>query len=346
MGQSGSAQTGAQLIDLLQSNKAVDRHAVMIAMGGCLRHLARQKALPEALQARAQQALLERASGADNRLAARAIDSLMHWHPQQALADFAKLLRQPSRTRRSQIAWALSAFPGKTSRDVLHFVTRQASTEVMTSAVAALGEVGTARDLPVLVRAARRRHWPIPGAAAYAMARLAQRGLLKKHASHRTLCELSRSREPYVRANLAAAFAALGAGPCKDGPHPAQWLEPTHAPAVRAAAARWLWAAAQQGEIDPQQAQRILAECAQRDLEPQVAQVCRNPQTPPGEQQVSVYAYAADNETLLRRRLVGLRLSNGAVFVGFTDENAQVRLPQASTGPLLLEDPGQLPLDP
>ena len=216
-----------------------------------------------------------------------------------------------------------------------------------TAAVAALGEVGDERDLDALSRAIERYHWPVPGAATYAIARMAERGVLKRRAAGRLLCKIGSSREPYVRANVAAAMSALAAGPCDDGgPDPLEWLDARHTPVVRAAAARWAHAAAKAGRLDADLVSRRLMACAADDMEQSVARVCAAPDFEKATESAEVYAYATDGVTLLRDRLVAVRLPNGSVYIGHTDTNGHILLSHVPPGKLLLEDPGQMPLEP
>jgi hypothetical protein len=68
------------------------------------------------------------------------------------------------------------------------------------------------------------------------------------------------------------------------------------------------------------------------------------PATP--SEPTDVFAYAPDGVTLLRDRLVALRLPDGTTFLGYTDRNGQVRLKGAPRGPFQLEDPALTPLEP
>jgi hypothetical protein len=186
----------------------------------------------------------------------------------------------------------------------------------------------------------------VPGAVAYTLARLSQRGALRPHAAARELCQLGRSREPYMRANVAAAMAAFASRPCDEGgPDPLRWLEPEHAPVVRAAAARWAHAAAAAGRLDAAAAADALERCATLDVESSVREACAAPGLPAEAEPTDVYAYATDGVSLLRDRLVALRLADGTVFLGHTDQNGHVRLAHAPRGPIRLEEPGLTPLE-
>jgi hypothetical protein len=256
-------------------------------------------------------------------------------------------------------------FDPQQARPVLRYVLREGRGRVVVGAALALGEVGDGRDVAALSRTAERRHWPAPAAAAHGIYRIVARGAVKAHAARRALCELGTSREPHVRANVAAAMAVLGAAPCTLGaapagegedtggaagaarelPDPVRWLGPSTGPDVRAAAARWLWAAARGGRVDAQAARRALARCAATDAEARVRCACAQPRRPRAGEAVELTAYASDRSTLLRDRLISVHLPDGAVFVGYTDDNAEVRLPAVPHGTLTISDPTQTPLE-
>ena len=73
---------------------------------------------------------------------------------------------------------------------------------------------------------------------------------------------------------------------------------------------------------------------------------CGEPVPPALDSQVDLYAYGTDGETLLRFKLVALRLADGTVFVGYTDINGHLRIANAPRGAVELLDPGSLPLEP
>jgi hypothetical protein len=228
--------------------------------------------------------------------------------------------------------------------NALRLLSRKGPVQVLSAAAIAIGEIGEEQDAGALIRMAERFHWPVPASVSYSLARLARRGEIRKRSWQRKLCSLARSREPYVRANVAVALAALGAGPCEHGPDPLRWLDTDHAAAVRASAARWIRAAA--GDIPEQKARRALGACAESDPEPAVARACREAAWPALDAEVDVHAYEADGQTLLGFKLVALRLADGTVFVGYTDLNGHLRIRNAPRGAFELEYPGMTPLEP
>jgi HEAT repeat protein len=334
------------LVASLSRRGAVDRQAVLVALGGALGRVRGNDDASARLRGDAAKALTQIARDDDDALADRAIDALALWRPPSALELLAAHLRSPSARRRAVATMAIGRLQGKEARGVLRYVLRGGTVREAAAAALGLAELGDERDVAALVKTAKRRHWPVPGAVAYTIARMAQRGALRPHAAARELCQLGRSREPYMRANVAAAMAAFGARPCDEGgPDPLRWLTPEHAPVVRAAAARWAHAAAAAGRAELAAVGDALERCATLDVESSVREVCADPQLPAEGEPADVYAYAADGVTVLRDRLVALRLADGTVFLGHTDQNGHVRLARAPRGPIRLEEPGLTPLE-
>jgi HEAT repeat protein len=341
------AATVRTLLARLEGRGAADRHALLVALGGALPRAEANRTLDAELHDAALHVLGNIARGEDDALADRAMDAIGVWAPKGALEALAPNLRSPSARRRATATMAIGQLQTQESRKVLRYLLTGKHTRDAAAAAIALAEIGDERDLAALVKASKRQHWPVPGAAAFSLARMAQRGALRPHAAARALCDLGRSREPYVRANVAAALAALAARPCEeDGPDPLRWLAPEHTPIVRAAAARWTHAALAAGKLDAAAAQSALARCSATDVEPAVRALCTVPAAVAAVREpADVYAYAPDGTTLLRNRLVALRLADGAVFLGYTDLNGHVRLPRAPRGELRLEQPELMPLE-
>ena len=334
------------LLERLLSARAVDRHAVLHALGAALARLRAQGELSPENARRALEALSQIAASEDKQLAARAVDALAAWGDPVAATAVGGQARSPLLGRRVGAVMALGHFDTPEVLGSLRRIARKGPVQVLSAAAISIGETGNQSDVDGLLRMAERFRWPVPASASFALARLARRGELQKLSTARKLCQLARSREPYVRANLAVAMASLGAAACEQGPDPLRWLDLDHAAAVRASAAHWVHASATAGRIAPEQASRVLGNCARRDPEPAVARVCRHGAPPALDSKVDVYAYQTDGETLLRFKLVALRLSDGSVFVGYTDLNGHLRLRNAPAGGFELEYPGLTPLEP
>jgi hypothetical protein len=228
-------------------------------------------------------------------------------------------------------------------RAALRYVLDQGGDRSAVAALNALAELGDERDLGAMLRTARRKHWPLPAAATYAVARLTLRGALKPHLAKRALCDLGKSRDPYARANVAAALAKLGTGACEDGgPDPLRWLAQAKAPAVRVAAARWTHAALTSGRVDSAAALSALDECTRVDNDATVRSACV---AVPGAKMtaptmVQTHTRTADGDlSALPDRLVAVRLPDASVFIGYADRNGTLFLPDAPDGTIVLEDP-------
>jgi HEAT repeat protein len=335
------------LLDRLAKHDGMDPHAVLLAIGRSLSALDARHALDPKLAERAGRALRSVALGRDEALAARALHAIAGWHPVGSGQLLGEVLRYPSSRRRYQAALALAELPGSESQVVLRFLLRSGHRRQLPAAILALGEVGDGNDVPKLLHLALRHPWPVPAATSYALARMARRGAVRGAAIQDQLCKLGASREPYVRANVAAGLAALGARPCPDdGPDPLKWLGSEHAPAVRVAAARWAHAALARERIDATRARSALTRCASGDQEPSVARACREPEPPPNQPAAQFVAHGRDGQGLLRDTLVAVRLADGLVFLAHTDANGELHLPASVRGDVLLEDPATQPLEP
>ena len=334
-----SPQTIDALVTRLGAREPTDRHAVILALGGALERMSREGpvAHPGALAV-----LAAAARGADEALAARAIGALGRWGTSAAVEPLVGLLSHPSPPRQRAAAQALGGIEGDRALAALREALGSRELSLVTSAATALGQHGTREDVARLLEVAQNQPWPASAAAAYGLARLARRGLLEP-AMHPRLCELARSRDAFVRANVATAMASMSAPPCESGA-PATWLGPRHAGSVRAAAARWLAAAAAAGHADPARARRELDACVESD--PEAGPVCEDPQMPPLDDVADIYAYSADGRRIRSDDLVALRLADGSVWVGRTDVLGHVRIENAPRGRLLLDDPVSTPLEP
>jgi HEAT repeat protein len=171
------------------------------------------------LEAQARLQALEQAiRGDDDAASAHALEALRAWAPPAGSRVVAEQLASRSPHRRLAAALALSAFDDEETRRLLRYVLIHASDELTVAAATALGEVGDHRDAGALVKLTERKRWPVPAAASFALARLAQRGEIKKHAMSRTLCGIATSKDPFVRRNIQAALAALAADGCNGEP--------------------------------------------------------------------------------------------------------------------------------
>ena len=322
LGAVASPATIREILRRLRSPAPTDRHALLVALGRALD----DADLDDALAASVAATLDHLSKAPDERLADRAIEALARWSDPRA-----ERLLQALASRR------LSAIRALRDPAPLRRALTRGNLNERLAAAARLGEVGDADDVPRLLEVATTGRWPLPAAAAFSLARLAQRGV---HAPADRLCPLLRSHDAYLRANVVAALTAA-AGRCPER-SPRDYLSaPSHAAVVRVAAAHWL------RTVDPSpDARALLARCAERALAPEVARACAATATPPADRTADVYAYAPDGQALLRERLVALRFDDGSALVVETDANGHVRWERAPRGQVYLDDPLRTPLQP
>ncbi len=335
-----------QLLTRLRDREPTDRHALLVALSAALSRLAREGALPEPLSEQARATLLSLAEGTDEGLAARALGALTTWRDPAVAEALVAHLERSGPDRSLAVLGALGELDRPSARGALRRALTGGSVLRATMAASALGERGTAEEGMLLLERAPTLPWPASAAAAFGLARLARRGVLASEVARPGLCQLATSHDPFVRANVATALAALSAPACPDGPSPLGWLGSEHASPVRVAAARWAHAAAEAGHLDRQAVRAALGACAADPLSPDVAAACGHPELPALDATAHVYAYSPDGARVWAHRLVALRLADGTVWITRTDATGQLRLHDAPRGELRLEDPAATPLEP
>ncbi|MEM9192492.1 MAG: HEAT repeat domain-containing protein [Myxococcota bacterium] len=346
-GRAASAAGVRRLLTRIRAPEPFDRNAGLTAVGIALRKLQAEGTLDPETTSDARSLLVLLGTSEDESLFARAMDVAATWGHRPLAADLGALFASATPRRQRAIAYALAAIGGEDAHQVLFGAYGDAPRAVRAALVMAIAETGGEADIAFLLDAAEAEPWPTNAAAAFGLQRLAAREVLTLTDDRRSrLCSLAARRQPFLRANIASALAALGAPPCDGGVRPERWLSTRHNTAVRSAAIRWLHAAAEAGRISRDDVNRTLAECAERDLSPEVARICREPAPPPRDDVADVYAYSADGRTLLADRWVALRFADGSVWVAKTDVNGHLRLQRAPRGPLILDDPSSIPLEP
>ena len=342
-----------ELVRRLRGRRATDRHAILLALGAALSRLQEDDSIPSELARDALDALGRAAMSRDRALAARALDAAGRWAAPPVQRLLLGLLSQGSTWRRRTAARHLTrAARSETSDEVasalIAAMSRGTPLTVRAAATASLGEYGP-DHVGRLLSLVEDGAFPVDAAAAFAVARIARRGGLPETIETGRLCRLARHRGPFVRANLAMTLASRGVARCEEGPDPADWLNPQHAAAVRAAAAVWLGTIHDDEGNDPdirRRARRVLARCAERELTANVRERCVNPNPPELDADADVYVYGGDGETLLLDRLVALRFADGTVLVTYSDANGHVRWPHVANGPVILTDPFAARLEP
>lgn len=328
------------LISAVQQLRAATRETAperLRALSGELIRYGATPALTPALRDELLALLRERVTDPEPSTAAYALDALRALHDPRAAGVIALLLRTGSATRRAAAVCALADFPHTDTRRLLRFLMQNEGPRIAECAALALAEVGDERDAGALLHVTERGMWPLPAAVSYALTRIAQRGVTRKHNLERVLCELNDKPDRYVQANVAAGLALLHAQPCKASERASSELGADVPSALRVARAQ-LWRALTPRDHDTD---RALAQCSAAS-DPEVAQACAgigvvaDPASNGGK--LDVYAFAPDGTTALREQVVALRLANGSVFVGRTDANGHVLLPAAVGGEVVLED--------
>ncbi|HKU39146.1 MAG TPA: hypothetical protein VJR89_13385, partial [Polyangiales bacterium] len=329
----------SQLLEQIDSDAAADRGALLECAGLALGRLGAQQALtPESVR-RALKVLTRWLGSDDARLSAAALDALRRSRQPDAAKIIARELLSPKAWRRAAATFALVDFPGDETRRLLRFVLQRSAPRSTLAALIALGEVGDQRDAAALVRVAERGHWPLPAAASYALARLAERGDVKKRTFERGLCELTQLSDPYARANIVSGLAALGGGSCADL-DVRGWYAAGQPSVLRSAVAHWLRARADAEDgLEPELGE-LLAQCL-GDSDPLVRAACAPLRERQAKRALDLTAHAADDETELRERLIAVRFENGTTVIAYTDANARLLLPEVPAGPITLEDPGE-----
>ncbi|MET0385410.1 MAG: hypothetical protein ABW321_05600, partial [Polyangiales bacterium] len=343
LAQSTAPNTLRALSDRLAKPRPPDDERLTLqAIAGALLRQSGGKALPPALRNALFTHISTRLASPHTSLATSALTALRSFADPQSAPLVAQLLRTGSSARRAAAVLALGDFELSDTRRLLRFVLLQGdSPRSALHAVLALAEAGTERDADALAAVTERGAWPLPAASAYALARIAQRGVNKKHAVERALCRLGRKQDVYVRANVAAGLAALGSPACDPAVAPEAWLDPALPSQLRVAAVRWLQAQPQLSSSDGSAAQ-LLAACT-LDGDPAVAQACRTQATRNKTRgKLLVRALAPDGEHVLRQHIVALALPDGSVFVGPSDANGQVLLPLRASDAVTLSDPAEL----
>jgi HEAT repeat protein len=326
------------VLDMLAGDAAADRFALLRAAGLTLGRLRTAHTLSEPTTKSALEIIGGLVSDPSLEVSSNALDALRRFGDDGATRWIAREIISPKLSRRAAATLAMSDFPGDETRRLLRFVLQRSSPRASVAALLALGEIGDQRDVAGIARTARASHWPLPAAATYALRRIAEKPDIKKRALERTLCELISLRDPYARANLASALAVLGGNGCPDVDL-TSWYAATEPSVVRAAAARFMRARAEQNPDDPQLTQ-LLAACS-NDPDPLVSAACSPTRKSEPSRPIDVVALGGDSHSPLRQRLIALRFSDASAFVGYTDANARVLLSHAPAGPVHLQNPGE-----
>lgn len=344
LGEAAGPEVIAQLVARVGDRAATDRHALLLAIGAGTRRLAGRNAISSALAASTRERLLALASSPDRALASAALAAIAAAGDATLAPALVELARRAPPARRPAIHGALASLDHDAARGAT-LTAAQGEGDAALVALSRLGEHGDRAAAEWLLASAAAMPWPRSAAATFALARLARRGIVVRSDAPR-LCELRASRDPWLRANLAIAMATVSGDPCEGGPDPLAWMEPRHAAIVRAAAARWAFAAAEHGAIAPDEVRAALTRCAREPISSPARRACREPALPATGDRADVVAWSADGRELLPRTLLALRLPDGSVMLTRSDDNGRIQLHDVPRGPLALDRPASLPLEP
>jgi HEAT repeat protein len=327
----GDGATLAAALDAIDHEPHLDRAGLLVAAARLAARIRPGEAATEALAA----TIAARIASEDPALAAAAITAAALAGDDDALAA----VRQAA-TRHDDALGALARFSQPAALEPLREELAEegldpASATRRALAAGALGEHGTAEDAARLFALAPSLPWPASAAASFSLARLARRGVLDAGAIG-PLCALAARRDPIVRANVAIALTALG-GACAEIDL-AAWAERPHSAVVRAAALRWIAAR-------PEGLPR-LARCRDELPPALVERACASPALPPLGGTTEITAFEADGLTLAPSRWLAVIFADGTVLLTRTDAQGRIALDDAASGPVVLEDPANLPLGP
>lgn len=339
LGRIGALEEARVLLARLDGEGVIDRHAVLEAIGGIGARLASTGRGGELVPP-----LRARAVDEDERLADAAILALGRIADAPACEALGSLLSVVSRSRGLSVLRALGRCAEPAARQHLHDALVGADDEWVATAAGVLGERGDAADAERLLDAVPSLRFPATAAASFSLARLARRGVIDAAVAPALCAFGERSHDTIVRANVAVALGSLGVL-CEVSPSPERWIERPRSTYVRAAAARWL-AATERAPGAISDATRVLAACSNDVSSSLVAEACLSPALAPLSSRADVVAYGADGRSLLPERWLALHLGDGSLALARTDANARLVVEDAPAGPLGIELPENLPLEP
>jgi HEAT repeat protein len=329
----------AALAERLTRGAAHPELSLQACAGAMLRASPSPEAIPSTLRERLLKQFQTYLTQPDETVAMSALYALRASHDQRSAHWIAGLLRGNSAPLRAAAVQALGDFDQPEARRMLRDMLRGDNLQSASNAALALAELGSDRDVEALLRAAERGRWPLPPSAAYAAARISQRGATRKHSLERVLCRFAQLRDSYVLTNSVSALAALGADACDEQINPRLLLEPALPSALRVAAALWLQSTRPHTPEENAERAALLARCA-ADHDRAVATACGpQPQTAAVPGQTLLRLSAPDGQSVLRGRMVALRMPDATVFIGQSDSAGRVLLPRVLSAAMQLEDP-------
>ncbi len=358
LGQLGSAGQDAALIEALDADEAAVRLAAAIA----LRRSGAGESAPKILERLSTAAEQDRAALAialagpmsknkDARLLARTVEVLARTRGGDRDALLEAVGRMPGRasaTRlhrlarsateiadRAKVAESLAEHPEAV--DYLEALASDVDGSVRANAAWSLGAVGTAKQIPSLLRSLKDPDAAVAGNAAASLGRIG----VKRHVDvSKHLCAALSEPKGYVRVNALGGLRALGAR-CADGAPARQLLARDVSDQVRQSAAALISSVKSSA---PSEDLRALTRCAAEDRSGAVAVACskKSSKAPHGTEPVSVYVVPTGESAPAPRVPFALVRADGLVRLGLTDRRGAVFEHDAPRGFVSLGIPAPL----
>jgi HEAT repeat protein len=341
LSEAGGEHARDGLLARLDGGDAVDRGAVLEALGGILERVPSEPAIAKLVSA------LDLAAGPERDAIVEAIGRAPGASSTEALRAIA---RSTEPADRMAAATMLAAHPGDPmALASVRGLLGDSSSAVRAQAAWALGSVGDASDLARLEAVARDavsqdkttlHDFPFDGLdaivnAAASIGRIAARTHTPGAAS-RGLCPLLISAASYVRANALAGLA-LAAARCEDGLRERTLLVSDPSADVRASAALLL---SRSSNVEDE---RALLRCVRGDPSVAVARHCGGAAAAPLRvRAVLVYVLADGASSPRPGSAYAVLLADGTLRAGTTDRRGAVFEPAAPEGDIALRKPSAL----
>lgn len=303
-----------------------DRASALLALGLVLRAHPDRAALD---------LLTTIARGADEGLAARAVDALSRSRAADGAERLAPVVTAADEWTRAKAVDALSSFAGARARTLLHEALRRDESPLVRAAAAwALGRHPGAESVRALEAALDDPGWGVATNAIASLAALDARGAAAR------ICRHARDADPMLAAAALRAGVTLAA-PC-GRPEALRQALAARSGLVREIAARLL------AGTQDREARDALQTCADLELDSAVARACgdalrhRSDARAPASEWTELYLYATDGRTLRPHARTLLVLPDGRIKAAVTDLHGFAREEPVPEGSVRVEDPERL----
>jgi HEAT repeat protein len=341
LSEAGGENARDGLLARLDGGDAVDRAAVLEALGGILERKPSEPAIAKLVSA------LDLAAGPERDAIVEAIGRA---HGASSTRALGAIARSTEPADRMAAATMIAAHPDDSAaRASVRGLLGDSTSAVRAQAAWSLGSVGDASDIARLEAVARGAFLQDKGTshastfddldaivnAAASIGRIAARVRTPTVAA-RGLCSLVTGAAPYVRANALAGLALAGAR-CEDGLRERALLASDPSADVRAAAALLL---SRSSSVEDE---RALLRCVREDPSAAVARSCRGPAAAPLRSHgVLVYVLAEEASSPRPGSAYAVLLADGTLRAGTTDRRGAFFEPAAPEGDVALRKPSAL----